>query len=63
MVPSDQIWGFLHEIIGSREVLTGLSRQLPRDAGYEWRVNKQARGPGHVMRASFQALPSWGGAR
>lgn len=28
MVPSNQIWGFLHEIIRSQEALTGLSRQF-----------------------------------
>ena len=33
---SDQIWGFLHAVIGSQEVLTGLGRRLPRDTGGKW---------------------------
>ena len=33
---SDQIWGFLHTVIGSQEVLTGLGRRLPRDMGRKW---------------------------
>lgn len=33
---SDQIWGFLHTVIGSQEVLTGLGRRLPRDTGGKW---------------------------
>lgn len=32
-VPSDQIWGFLHGVIGSQEALTGLGRRLPRVSG------------------------------
>ena len=33
---SDQIWGFLHTVIGSQEVLTGLGRRLPRDMSRKW---------------------------
>lgn len=33
---SDQIWGFLHAVIGSQEVLTGLGRRLPSDTGGKW---------------------------
>lgn len=52
VLPSDQIWGFLHGMIGLREALTGLGRRFPRDTSWKWLLHRT--GDGYGLRARFQ---------